>query len=40
MDAAEVLKDEILNLRKILMEKEAVLRQHLTQVRIVNVRCR
>jgi hypothetical protein len=40
MDEAELLKDEILNLRKKLMEKEAMLRQHLTQVRIVKLRCR
>lgn len=31
MDAAELLKDEILNLRKKLMEKEAALR-HLKQM--------
>ncbi|XP_023707636.2 adenylyltransferase and sulfurtransferase MOCS3 isoform X2 [Cryptotermes secundus] len=32
MDVVDLLKDEILNLRKKLMEKEAVLRQHQTQM--------
>jgi hypothetical protein len=39
MDRAGLLESEILNLRKELMEKEAMLR-HLNQVRIVKVRCR
>lgn len=39
MDPVQLLQDEILNLRKKLMEKEAMLKQHMNQVRIVKVRC-
>lgn len=34
-----MLQDEILNLRKKLKEQEAMLKQHMNQVRIVKVRC-
>jgi hypothetical protein len=40
MEPPELLLDEILNLKKQLMEKEALLRQHLDQVRIVKMKCR
>jgi len=40
VEAPELLLDEILNLKKKLMEKEAMLRQHLDQVRIVRKKCK
>jgi hypothetical protein len=40
MEPPELLLDEILDLKKKLMEKEAMLRQHLDQVRIVKMKCR
>jgi hypothetical protein len=39
MDEVELLQEEILNLRKKLMEKEAMLKQHMNKVRIVKVKC-
>lgn len=37
MEPPELLLDEILNLKKKLKEKEAMLRQHLDQVRSVKM---
>jgi len=40
VEPPELLLGEILNLKKKLMDKEAMLRQHLDQVRIVKVKCK
>ena len=39
MEPPELLLDEILNLKKKLMEKESMLPQRLDQVRIVRKKC-
>ena len=38
MEPPELLLDEVLNLKKKLMEKEATLPQHLDQVRVVRMK--